>query len=188
MLLEQKKRQWNKSIFSHWGFVCCHEDTTSIFHCTNQKIIQSLWTFTQKMVWKQFYLRWTIKIIRLHLILLVSFLVTYDNLNDKRVRFVIFENKWTQILWTDGPSFLSEIIFILLYIYTDIHTQKHYSYTLPLLTNKNTVLYFSFNSGYKLPKDNETFQLNAGNSMRMNSANHLPRVFTCLFVHSPTLN
>lgn len=59
---------------------------------------------------------------------------------------------------------------------------------LPLLTNKNTVLYFSFNSGYKLPNDNETFQLNTGNSMRMNSANHLPRVFTCLFVRSPTMN
>lgn len=60
----------------------------------------------------------------------------------------------------DGLSLLAEIIFILLYIYTDIHTQKHYSYTLPLLTNKKPGLCFSFSSGYKPPSENETFQLN----------------------------
>lgn len=60
-----------------------------------------------------------------------------------------------------------------------MYVHKYFRYVLPLLTNKNPALHFSFSSGYRQANENKTSLLSRWTGIRTGSANHVPCVCFC---------
>jgi len=63
---------------------------------------------------------------------------------------------------------------MLLYVYIDVHTQKRYSYRLPLLTTENTTLHLGLSPGCHPPDDSAPVQQSARTGARRDRDRRLP--------------